>query len=176
MNQRILDSFQPTASFWRKDQEKKSEIARTVVNTRKAIKVLGDPPEINTIVGDGNCLYKVLSMEVCGNQRYHEQIRALVVDFMLQNPHQFESYVGRDIGDYILDNSFQLYTWGVDAEIYAAATLLQTTIVVYTSGNKYKQNKKKMDPTQTSILHYWNSDQPEQYLLEKHMRSFSTRC
>ena len=74
-----------------------------------------------------------------GTQNYHEQFRAKIVDFMLQNPSTFEGYVGRDIGDYILEHSLPLRTWGTDAEIYAAATLLQTSIVVYTSVNEARR-------------------------------------
>ena len=58
---------------------------------------------------------------------------------MLQNPSTFEGYVGRDIGDYILEHSLPLRTWGTDAEIYAAAILLQTSIVVYTSVNEARR-------------------------------------
>ena len=74
-----------------------------------------------------------------GTQNYHGQFRAKIVDFMLQNPSTFEGYVGRDIGDYILEHSLPLRTWGTDAEIYAAATLLQTSIVVYTSVNEARR-------------------------------------
>ena len=41
---------------------------------------LGKPLEVNTIVGDGNCLYRSISLEICGMQNHHEQVRALIVD------------------------------------------------------------------------------------------------
>ena len=100
---------------------------------------MGEPFQVNTVIGDGNCLYRALSLEVVGTQNYHEQFRAKIVDFVLQNPSTFEGYVGRDIGDYILEHSLPLRTWGTDAEIYAAATLLQTSIVVYTSVNEARR-------------------------------------
>ena len=55
------------------------------------------------------------------------------VDFMLENHTKFACYVGEDVGEYVARNSLELNTWGSDAEIHAAATLLQTTIVVYTA-------------------------------------------
>ena len=94
---------------------------------------MGKPLEVNTIVGDGNCLYRSIRLEICGTQNHHEQVRALIMDFMLENHTKFACYVGEDVGEYVARNNLQLNTWGSDAEIYAAATLLQTTIVVYTA-------------------------------------------
>ena len=51
------------------------------------------------------------------------------MDFMLENHTKFACYVG----EYVARNNLELITWGSDAEIYAAAALLQTTIVVYTA-------------------------------------------
>ena len=106
---------------------------------RRANETLGEPFQVNNVIGDGNCLYRALSLEVLGTQNYHEQIRAKIVDIMLQNPGTFEGYVGRNIGDYVLEHSLPLRTWGTDVEIYAAATLLQTCIVVYTSVNEARR-------------------------------------
>ena len=88
---------------------------------------------MNTIVGDGNCLYRSISLEICGTQNHHEQVRALIVDFMLENHTKFACYVGEDVGEYVARNNLVLNTWGSDVETYAAATLLQTAIVVYTA-------------------------------------------
>jgi hypothetical protein len=93
---------------------------------------LGKPLEVNTKIGDGNCLYRGFSLEICGTQAHHEQVRAIIVDFMLKNLTKFATYVGEDLGQYIARNNLALNTWGSDAEIYAAATLLQTP-VVYTA-------------------------------------------
>ena len=94
---------------------------------------LGKPLEVNTIVGDGNCLYRSISLDICLTQNHHEQVRALIVDFMLENYTKFACYVGEDVGEYVARNNLELNTWGSDAEIYAAATLLQTTTVVCTA-------------------------------------------
>ena len=52
---------------------------------------------------------------------------------MLEYHTKFACYVGEDVGEYVARNNLELNTWGSDAEIYAAATLLQTTIVVNTA-------------------------------------------
>ena len=87
---------------------------------------------MNNIVGDGrpNCLYRALSLEICGTENRHEQVRASILHFMLQNHAKFACYVGEDVGDYVTRNTLEFNTWGSDADTYAAATLLQTTIVV----------------------------------------------
>ena len=94
------------------------------------------PLEVNTIVGNGNCLYRAISLEMCGTQNNHEQIRALIDHFMLENQKKFEGYVEENIGQCVARNNPELTTWGSDVEIYAAATLLQTPIVVYTAVSK----------------------------------------
>ncbi|KAL8587726.1 hypothetical protein ACOMHN_020944 [Nucella lapillus] len=52
---------------------------------------------------------------------------------MLENQETFARYVGGDLETYLMENTLQTRAWGSDVEIFAAATLLQTTVVVYTA-------------------------------------------
>ncbi|KAK7502982.1 hypothetical protein BaRGS_00005608 [Batillaria attramentaria] len=81
-----------------------------------------------------NCLYRAISLDLCGTQAQHMVVREKIVDIMCRNDHgAFSGYVGEDLGGYLANNTLRPRSWGTDVEIFAAATLLQTTIVVYTA-------------------------------------------
>ncbi|XP_076450165.1 uncharacterized protein LOC143286474 isoform X3 [Babylonia areolata] len=130
----------PTSSSWRKQQAQRLGLPEPFhLPERKNNVDLGKPLEVNTIIGDGNCLYRAFSLEICGTEAHHEQVRAIIVDFMLKNHTKFAAYVGEDLGQYVARNNLELNTWGSDAEIYAAATLLQTPVVYTAVGETTRQ-------------------------------------
>eukprot|EP00745_Piridium_sociabile_P024945 TRINITY_DN39506_c0_g2_i1.p2 TRINITY_DN39506_c0_g2~~TRINITY_DN39506_c0_g2_i1.p2 ORF type:complete len:156 (-),score=19.50 TRINITY_DN39506_c0_g2_i1:511-978(-) len=100
---------------------------------------LGIPNSVDTIVGDGNCLYRALSLEITGTQAHHEQVREIIVDFMIKNPRPFSAYLGCDLQEYLVEGGSPLQpkTWGTDVEVLAAATLLQTPVVVYSACRRW---------------------------------------
>ncbi|KAL8564565.1 hypothetical protein ACOMHN_003323 [Nucella lapillus] len=96
---------------------------------------LGIPNSVDTIVGDSNCLCPALSLEITGTQAHHEQVREIIVDFMIKNLRPFSAYLGCDLQEYLVEGGSPLQpkTWGTDVEVLAAATLLQTPVVVYSA-------------------------------------------
>ena len=102
------------------------------IPSRHACQELANPKQVDHIVGDGNCLYRAISLEVCGTQNEHEAVRGLIIDTMIRNEKSFSKYVGGDLGNYLSQHTLRPRSWGSDVEIFAAATLLQTTIVVFT--------------------------------------------
>ena len=95
------------------------------IPSRHACQELANPKQVDHIVGDGNCFYRAISLEVCGTQNDHEAVRELISDTMIRNEKSFSKYVG-DLGNYIPSDPD---LGGSDVEIFTAATLLQTTIV-----------------------------------------------
>ena len=75
---------------------------------------------------------RYISLEVCGTQNEHEAVRELIIDTMITNEKSFSKYVGGDLGNYLSQHTLRPRPWGSDVEIFAAATLLQTTIDVFT--------------------------------------------
>ena len=102
------------------------------IPSRHACQELTNPKQVDHIVGDGSCLYHAISLEVCGTQNEHDAVRELIIDTMIRNEKSFSKYVGGDLGNYLSQHTLRPRSWGSDAEIFAAATLLQTTIVVFT--------------------------------------------
>jgi hypothetical protein len=52
---------------------------------------------------------------------------------MIKNAKAFSQYANQNLNDYLdINKTRELTSWACDVEMYAAATLLQTTLVVYT--------------------------------------------
>ena len=129
--------FKPTNREWRIRQCLRFNLPGPLhlperIPSRHACQELANPKQVDHIVGDGNCLYRAISLEVCGTQNEHEAVRELIIDTMIRNEKSFSKYVGGDLGNYLSQHTHRLRSWGSDVEIFAAATLLQTTIVVFT--------------------------------------------
>jgi hypothetical protein len=77
--------------------------------------------------------------EFSGTEDRFEDIRAVIVDCMCKNPAPFAAYVGQDLNQYLSTNTLQPPKWGTDVEITAAATVLQTPVVVFTATTEHKR-------------------------------------
>lgn len=128
------DRFHPTNKHWRKEQCSRFGFPYPKDLPEREIKQqLRPPSQVDKIVGDGNCLYRALSFELCGTQDQHGRLKEILLDFILENQETFAGYVGGDLGSYLTEHTMQARAWGSDVEIFAAATLLQTSVVVYTA-------------------------------------------
>ena len=61
------------------------------------------------------------------------RIRTKIVDFMCRHRDPFFQHTEQNLGEDLWENTLQLRSWGSDVKVSAAATLLQTTIVIYTA-------------------------------------------
>ena len=86
--------------------------------------------KIDHIRGDGNCLFRALSKELLGHEKFHYIIRRLIVQFMSCNLNRFQQYCDQEIETYI-SKMASLGTWGTSTELYAIATLLQLDVYVF---------------------------------------------
>ena len=97
---------------------------------------IGEPRTIDHVLGDGNCLFRALSKEITGTVKPHMAVRNKVVS-VLQNPSHtknFDSYSGpADMTEYVSQSRMgDNATWATDIEIVAAASPLDTPIVIHT--------------------------------------------
>lgn len=73
------------------------------------------------MVDDGNCQFRALSSECYGTQRWHQTIRARVVDHMFQNSQDFEIYFSnKNAFMSYLDSMKESGTWGDELTLRAA--------------------------------------------------------
>ena len=126
--------FKPTNREWRIRQCLRFNLPGPLhlperIPSRHACQELANPKQVDHIVGDCNCLYRAISLEVCGTQNEHEAVRELIIDTMIRNEKSFSKYVGGDLGNYLSQHTLRTRSWGSDVEIFAAATLLLITIV-----------------------------------------------
>jgi len=82
--------------------------------------------------GDGNCLYRAVSLQMYGTQQHHAAVRAAVAGYMRIEAEYFEPFVECPDG-------FQAYVdsvatdgvWGDDPEVQAVAEIYQRPVIVY---------------------------------------------
>ena len=85
------------------------------------------------IKGDGNCLFRALSLIVYGSEMYHLKFRELLVNFVRSNADKFRVYsnCGTTLEDHLLHMQYSR-TWATQVELYAAASLFERELYVYT--------------------------------------------
>lgn len=91
--------------------------------------MLGGERIIDHINSDGNCLFRSISKELLGHEKFHHVLRRITIQFMKVNLEQFKEY--HDSMEAHLQKMVNLGVWGTSAEIYAIATLLQVDIFVF---------------------------------------------
>ncbi|XP_065682342.1 OTU domain-containing protein 4-like [Hydra vulgaris] len=135
------NSFIPTNSKWRTKKCSLLKISLTNKTpfkkgfaVRKKKLQLGKPISVDKIEGDGNCLFRALSQEVCLSQEFYKILRQLAIDTLLKAEYRnaFDAYISKLVLKYISDSKMETdQIWGTDVEVYALATVLNTPIAVY---------------------------------------------
>ncbi|XP_041351000.1 OVARIAN TUMOR DOMAIN-containing deubiquitinating enzyme 9-like [Gigantopelta aegis] len=132
-------SFVPTDAPWRKFACQKLDIAQPKGRFPKrsppgSLEKL--PAKIDTIVGDGNCLFRAISKEVSGTEKHHRTIRSQVVQVLGDERYSkhFQGYSGHpDMTAYLLASDMDNNAvWATDIEIVAVASMLNTPVVIHT--------------------------------------------
>lgn len=92
--------------------------------------------DFKEITGDGNCLFRAISDQVCGTEDLHEEYRQLSISFMCSNPDDFAPFIEDD-------ESFSSYTtrlrrpgvWGGNLELQALSKALEVNIKIHILGS-----------------------------------------
>ena len=105
--------------------------------------LLDSPTKLCRITGDGNCLFRALSYFLTGRQAYHMILRQKIVDHMHTIEHVLRPHMNCSADVYLATtNMTSSGVWGTDIEIFAAASLFNVDIYVYSQfGNIYKWSK-----------------------------------
>ena len=93
-------------------------------------KVVGKQRRIDCIQRDGNCLFRAMSKELLGHEKFHYLIRLLLVQFITANSTQFQEYHNEGKIEAHASRMSNLCVWGTSVELYSAATLFKTDIYV----------------------------------------------
>jgi len=84
---------------------------------------------IESVMGDGNCLFRSLAFIVHKNQDMHMNTREDITCFIKQQKHAFKPYLTQDRNIVRhLQNMPKLGTWGTQVELLGAATFYQVPV------------------------------------------------
>ncbi|GAX11939.1 OTU domain-containing protein 5 [Fistulifera solaris] len=87
--------------------------------------------EIVEQAGDGNCLFRAVSLQVYGDASMHAEIRERCMDFMARDPEHFAPFVDGDFAAYI-KRKRRLGVHGNNPEIQAMSELFNRPFEVFT--------------------------------------------
>ena len=113
--------------------------------------MLGKQRRIDYIQGDGNCLFRALSKEILGHEKFHHTIRQILIQHTRINSDYFQKYVFTGTLEAHCRKMENIGCWGSQVEIYAAANLFKVEIYIFC---------KKPD----SQYYHWICYQPSQQL------------
>jgi len=77
--------------------------------------------QIYTVEGDGNCLFRSISHQVYGDDKFHALVREKCMDYMLEEALYFEPYIEGDMNDFYryIELKRKNGVWGDDPEVQA---------------------------------------------------------
>ncbi|XP_050534979.1 uncharacterized protein LOC126901997 [Daktulosphaira vitifoliae] len=160
--------FHPVSQKWKVATRKKFQLdfnkfSFEVVRDDNLTKLLNTPYEKCVVeIKKENCLYRALSILLCGDERYQRYLRHLIFEYIRENREYLEKILGKyKIEDYLWYH-FSINP-GVtiipdDIELYAAATFLNVGIY------KYDYDTKEWD--------FYHKDLPDYISLRKSQFEF----
>jgi len=95
---------------------------------------------IESVLGDGNCLFRSLAFILHENQDMHVKTREDITHFIKQHKQKFQPYLtqGRNI-DRHLQNMAKDGTWGTQVELLGAATFYKVPIYIASTSQDHQE-------------------------------------
>lgn len=87
--------------------------------------------KMESVLGDGNCLFRALSFRLFEDEELHSKIRSDITHMINENKQKFTPLLIQETSiEAHIRKMYKLGTWGTHLEIIAAATLYQLPIYV----------------------------------------------
>ena len=130
---------------------------------------------VDRVLGDGNCLFRALSIQLTGTQDHHLELRKLIALFEKGNENVFKNlHVSINRSVLFLDhlqNIKKSCTWGTTVEILAFSSLFQVDVYIasdtyYPGKTTWLKYSPRITPTSFSVelessTFYSNLNMPE---------------
>jgi OTU domain-containing protein 3 len=88
--------------------------------------------DIKEIRGDGNCMFRAISDQLCGNEDMHVELRHLAVEHVKNNQDDFSPFIEDDENfDKYIKRMSELCTWGGNIELQALSQVLEVNIKIH---------------------------------------------
>lgn len=93
---------------------------------------------IDVIAGDGNCFFRAISKELFASEKFHQQLRQILVTFILHNPSLFQALDFTNNFKKHCNKMLRNGTYATQVELQAMATFLQLPLYVFTKPSPAK--------------------------------------
>ena len=112
---------------------------------------------IDNIQADGNCMFRSLSKELFGSEKYHSDLRKLVTDFEYCNLQLQPASSSKETCIHHINKMKNETVWGTTTELLSFASMLQTPIFTFTkSGSCSKYSWHQFKPFSLQKLSFHN--------------------
>ena len=134
---------------------------------------------IDIIIGDGNCFFRAISKELFGEEKHHECLRTILVEYIKLNRRHFQQYLSHGSGS-IMEHCNRMQKLGVFAtqvEIHALSTFLQIPVYIFskiTSSTPWQWIVYK--PKEILLYNKLHSNLPLQCPPNYHIELCNTNC
>ena len=101
--------------------------------------------ELRPAIGDGNCLFRAVSMQVYGDQDWHDRVRAECMDFIAKDRTHYREFVSGDFAEYVSRKRAN-GCFGDNLEIQAMAELYSRPVQVFEESTAATGQVIQIDP------------------------------
>jgi len=134
---------------------------------------------IDIIISDGNCFFRAISKELFGEEKHHERLRTILVEYIKLNRRNFQQYMSHGSGSITGHcNSMQkLGVFATQVEIHALSTFLQIPVYIFskiTSSTPWQWIAYK--PKEILLYNELHSNLPLQCPPNYHIELCNTNC
>uniref|UniRef100_A0A1I8ATC8 ubiquitinyl hydrolase 1 n=1 Tax=Steinernema glaseri TaxID=37863 RepID=A0A1I8ATC8_9BILA len=98
--------------------------------------------------GDGNCMFRAVAHQVYGDQKWHDEVRKLCMDYLAKNKAEFSSFVTEDINEYI-ERKRKLDVHGNHLELQVITEIYARPIEIYQYNTKPMKSFTPAHPLET---------------------------
>ena len=88
---------------------------------------------LDSAMADGNCLFRAVSKQLCGDSEQHDKLRQIITDYVAANPKLFSGWTteNQSIEQHV-SKMRNPGCWGSHLELKAVATIFQKSVYVAT--------------------------------------------
>lgn len=124
--------FLPSSSGYNCNMSGDGDYEDPVINRFVHILRTHKPPlEMVEMEGDGNCLFRAISLQVYGDQSMHAEVRKNCLNFMERDVDHFQDFVADEVFHEYIARKRQLGVHGNHTEIQAISELYNRSIEVF---------------------------------------------
>lgn len=120
---RTTKVVRPASSSTKSTAELRKERKKKAVSTSRLT--------VQHVQGDGNCLFRSVSIQIYGDETWHDRVREECMDFIEKDREHFQAFVAEEDFDSYVRRKRRGGTFGDNTEIQAMAELYNRPVIVF---------------------------------------------